>query len=222
MNLPQLSVSKHQELYQITQIGGAIGNENLLRAMFDESRKFWNAAVDAASGAHLIEGIVMNNEAKAAAITDYALQLSNLFITSHYPTMSLMTKRAYSLNTEHRKSVVYRMSALRFNNNVELFRAIVADLLCFDPFVVSMALTDSKEEKTRLLTKFIASANGDYLAEEDWNPTHEELFENLLTIDFHEKREELINACLQNSIGTNHGVEIYQLLEDAIKSVSGK
>lgn len=222
MNFPQLSVTKHQEIYQITQVGSAIGNADLLKGMFDDSRKFWNAAIDATSGAHLIEGVVMNNESKAAAITDYALQLSNLFITSRHPTLSLMTKRAYSLNTEHRKSVIYRMAALRFQNNEELFRAVVADLLCFDPFIVSMALTSSKEERTRLLAKFIASANGDYLAEEDWNPTHEELVENLLLIDFNDKREELINACLQNSIGTAHGVEIYQLINHAVAQLAGK
>lgn len=222
MKLPQLSVVKHQELYQITQIGSAIGNADLLAAMFDESRKFWNAAVDSISGGHLIEGVVMNNDSKATAIGDYALQITNLFITSRHPTMALMTKRAFALNVEHRKSVIYRMSGLRFSNNAELFRAVVADLLCFDPFVVAMALAASKEEKAKLLAKFIASANGDYISEEDWNPTHEELRENLTKVDFHEKREELINACLENSIGKEYGVEIYQLVNDALVKLQGQ
>lgn len=216
MTVKNMSVHKHQEIHQITTIGNAIGNANLLTAIYDESAKFWNIATDSLSGNHLIQGIVLNNDSKSTAITDYALQICGLFISSKHPTLSLFTKRAFSLAVEHRKSVLYRMAAGRFNTNEELFRAVVTELLCFDPFVVDMSMSNFNPTfKAASLAKFVAAMLGEYVSEDDWNVDHEELVTLFQSFDFDERREDFINACLELSLNSETPLEFHSLLGQA-------
>lgn len=216
MQVKHMSIRKHLELSQITAVGNAIGNAQLLSAMYLESNRFWNMANDAMSGNHLIMGVVLNNEGKSSAIMDYALQISNMFIESKHPTLSLFSKRAFSLATEHRKSILYRMAAGRYNTNEELFKTVVTELLCFDPFVTEIAIFGVQSEHTsRLLARFIAAMLGDFVSEDDWNVTHEELAEVLSSIDFESRREDFINVCLELSLNTETVFDFYQLVEQA-------
>lgn len=216
MSVKNMSARKHLEISQILSVGNAIGNAQLLGAMYLESNRFWGMANDAMSGNHLIMGVVLNNEGKSSAIMDYALQLTNLFIESKHPTLSLFSKRAFSLATEHRKSILYRMSAGRYNTNEELFKTVVTELLCFDPFVTDIAIAGVDGPRTgALLARFITAMLGDYVSEEDWNVTHEELANVLSSIDFESRREDFINVCLELSLNTETVFDFYKLIEQA-------
>lgn len=216
MQVQNMSTHKHLELYHITSVGNAIGNAQLLNAMYLESERYWDMARDALSGNHLIMGVVLNSDGKSSAIMDYALQITNRFISSKHPTLSLFSKRAFTLATEHRKSILYRMSAGRYNTNTELFRAVVTELLCFDPFVTDIAIGGVNGSSTgSALAHFIASMLGDYISEEDWNVSHEDLANVLSSIDLENRREDFINACLELSLSTETVFDFYKLIEQA-------
>jgi len=219
MSYTKLSVLSQHTVFQVTQVGEAIGNANLIRGMFDESDKFWNAAVNSGTGEHMIQDVAMNGGGKVQAINDYALQIVNQFVTSRHPTLSLLTKRAFSLNAEHRRTVVSHLSSQRFTSNFELFKAIAIDLLCFDPYIVSLAMLDERSFDGHTITKFIAAADGSYLSEEDWNVTLEELANAFSSINFFDRREDLINACLEIIYSAESYIDITDLLLKAIERI---
>lgn len=228
MTISKLTARQHHDIFLVTQIGEALGNVNLVKGLLDDSLKFWKIAVDSQSGEHLIENVVMNSKGKVQAIADYALQLTALFTESRYPTLALLTKRALILNVEHRKTVVNHLSSVRFPDNEDLFRAVVLDLLCFDPFVVDLAIpqhnvdfVDVVIKRSETLVKFILSSEGNYKSDDDWTPEHDDLADMIITKNLNtENREEWINASLEIIISGGTYIDLTDLLLKAATGIS--
>lgn len=221
MEIKNLGIRKQLAIYHITMIGNAIGNAYLIKGMYDDAKIIWNRATEVTTGEHLIESVVLNNDRKAQAINDYALQVLNVFISSQYPTASLFTKRANMLAAEHRKNILYRMASTRYETHQALFTAVVTELLCFDPYITQMGLSEDHGERSMCMAQFIASMVGDFISEEDWNPIHEELSDQLASYNFDIHRQEFINACLELTINSETDLDIYQTIEQVIANQQG-
>lgn len=192
-----LTLIEQLRVWQIGHIGNAIGNANLVRAIFDESEKFWDRAINAETGGHVISGKISNDQVKRSAIADYALQVAFLFTESRHPVLSLHTKRAFALNAEMRAAALNSNTSKVYVTNDELFKMVMIDILCFDPHIVEMALAIDNDIKVKQLVWFIGSLNGDIRTEEDYTFEHDDLYDLLKGYNVIENREGFVNECFQ-------------------------
>lgn len=213
----KLAIRDQQNLFFATQVGTLIGNINMIAALFDESWKYWDRARSDNNGEHIIAGVVLNNERKTQAISDYAAMMTGHFMDAKYPTLALYTKRGLSLAAEHRKEVIFRMSGQRFEGNEQLFKALFANLMCFDADAIDAAITGDKELKVRYFTKLIYATLGDFLTDSDWSPLQEEMYELLRAYNVFDRREEFVNALITETINGAPGRDFDFILESVLR-----
>lgn len=221
--MQDLNLNKQLMAGYFIGLGNAIGNGNLIRSIFDESEKIWDRAIDLQSEGHMIARKLGNDAGKLTAISDYALQVVQMFIESKHPNLSLFAKRAFTLSVDHRKAVISLLSHRQYDNNANLFKAVMTELVCFDPYLVDFALLPAQDLETRAeaLTWFLGSMTGDIVTPEDWSFTCEDTVLALTGYPYLEKREELVNACLNHiHTGYEDGTDFFDALQTIIRTLT--
>lgn len=217
--MKNLNLNSQVMLGYFLDLGNAIGNGNLITSIFDESGKIWDRAIDLQTEGHMIARKLGNDMGKQTAISEYALQVVQMFVESKHPNLSLFAKRAFILSVDHRKAVVSLLAHRQYDNNAELFKAVATELICFDPHLVDYATTpeELKEERAAALTWFLGSRIGELVSQDDWTFTHEDTVIALKQYPYAEKREELVNACI-NYIYNEYeeGADYFDILQTII------